>query len=516
MSGKRGEGLVVAAPMRFEARAVRRGAPGAGVVRTGIGRRAARRAAGRLGHVDGNLVALTGFAGGLSPELQPGDVVVATEVRGADEPVECAASELVASMLRRAGLRVHTGPIVSVPRLVFGAERERLAATGAIAVDMESAWLARGCTGRPWAVVRTVLDTRDRGLHRPLATVTGALRAYRALARVAAALSQWSDATGERRVLLASPRASCAGVERAIEVVERALERYGPPLYVRRQIVHNTHVVRELEERGAIFVDEVEQVPEGARVVFSAHGVSPAVREAARGRDLDVIDATCPLVSKVHAEARRFSEAGYTIMLVGHAGHDEIEGTMGEAPESIRLVEDLHEAREVVADDPDRVAYLTQTTLAVDETSEIVDELRDRFPGLTGPRTDDICYATQNRQDAVRELASTCDAILVVGSSNSSNSLRLVEVAERAGCPARLVDGIGDLDPSWLADAQTVGVTAGASAPERVVQDLVASLSALGPLDVMENGGISENVRFGLPAELKGSNTNGRSTQTKP
>jgi 4-hydroxy-3-methylbut-2-enyl diphosphate reductase len=334
--------------------------------------------------------------------------------------------------------------------------------------------------------------------------VTGALRAYRALARVAAALGRWSDATGERRVVLARPRASCAGVERAIQVVERALERYGPPLYVRRQIVHNTHVVRDLERRGAVFVDEVEDVPEGSRVVFSAHGVSPAVREAAGARELDVIDATCPLVSKVHAEARRFSGAGYTVMLVGHAGHDEIEGTLGEAPESIRLVEDIHEAREVETDDPARVAYLTQTTLAVDETTEIVDELRDRFPGLVGPRTDDICYATQNRQDAVRELAASCDAILVVGSTNSSNSMRLVEVAERAGCPARLVDGIGDVDPVWLAGTRTLGVTAGASAPERIVQDLVASLSALGPLEVMENGGISENVHFGLPAELKG------------
>ena len=504
MSPGRGEGLVLAAPLRFEARALRRGAPAARVIRTGIGRRRARSAAGRIGHVPGNVVAVTGFAGALSPELEPGDVVVATEVRGADEPVQCAATELVASMLRRAGLRVHTGPIVSVPRLVVGAERARLAATGALAVDMESAWLVRGCTGRPWAVVRTVVDTPDRDLHRPLATVAGALCAYRALGRVAEVLKQWSEATGERRVVLANPRASCAGVERAIEVVERALERYGAPLYVRRQIVHNTHVVRDLERRGAVFVDEVEDVPVGARVVFSAHGVSPAVRHAARGRDLEVIDATCPLVSKVHSEARRFSAGGYTIMLVGHAGHDEIEGTLGEAPESIRLVEDVHEARDIDAEDPGRVAYLTQTTLAVDETSQIVDTLRDRFPGLAGPRTDDICYATQNRQDAVRALARDCDAILVVGSSNSSNSMRLVEVAERAGCRAHLVDGIGDVDPAWLAGARTVGVTAGASAPERIVQDLVTSLQSLGPLEVLENGGISENVHFGLPAELKG------------
>jgi 4-hydroxy-3-methylbut-2-enyl diphosphate reductase len=322
---------------------------------------------------------------------------------------------------------------------------------------------------------------------------------------VAAALGQWSEATGERRrVVLANPRASCAGVERAIEVVERALDRFGAPLYVRRQIVHNTHVVRDLERRGAVFVDEVSDVPAGARLVFSAHGVSPAVRNAARARDLEVIDATCPLVNKVHAEARRFSGDGYTIMLVGHAGHDEIEGTLGEAPESIRLIEDIHQAREVEANDPERVAYLTQTTLAVDETSEIVETLRERFPGLVGPRIDDICYATQNRQDAVRSLAEECDTILVVGSPNSSNSMRLVEVAQRAGCRAHLVDGIGDVDPAWLAGARTVGVTAGASAPERVVQDLVSSLTALGPLEVMENNGISENVRFGLPAELKG------------
>jgi 4-hydroxy-3-methylbut-2-enyl diphosphate reductase len=303
---------------------------------------------------------------------------------------------------------------------------------------------------------------------------------------------------------MANPRASCAGVERAIEIVERALARHGPPLYVRRQIVHNSHVVAELESRGVVFVDEVDEVPHGATVVFSAHGVSPEVRHAADRRRQHVIDATCPLVSKVHAEARRFRDAGYTIMLVGHAGHDEIEGTVGEAPEAIRMVADVTEAGEVEADDPARVAYLTQTTLAVDETEEVVSRLRDRFPGLAGPRTDDICYATQNRQDAVRDLAKRVDAIIVIGSSNSSNSRRLVEVAERAGCPARLVDGIGDMDPAWLARAVTVGVTAGASAPERAVQRVVRALGGLGPIEIVENEGVSENVRFGLPAELRG------------
>jgi 4-hydroxy-3-methylbut-2-enyl diphosphate reductase len=499
-----GEGLVVVAPLRIEGWAVARGAPGCRVLRTGIGRRRARRAAGRIGHAPGDAVAVAGFAGALSPELAPGDVVVASEVRGADEAIACPAAELVAGMLRRRGLRVHTGPLVSVPQLARGADRARLREGGAIAVDMESAWVARGCAGRPWVVIRVIVDTPGRELHRLLSTASGGLRALRTLARVGEVLAGWSEVVQARRVVLAKPRASCAGVERAIDMVERALARYGAPLYVRRQIVHNSHVVRDLEGRGVVFVDEVEEVPRGATVVFSAHGVSPEVRRAAERRSHHVIDATCPLVSKVHAEARRFRDAGYTIMLVGHAGHDEIEGTVGEAPGSIRVIADAEEARRVRAEDPARVAYLTQTTLAVDETEEVVSQLRKRFPKLAGPRTDDICYATQNRQDAVRALAGSVDALLVIGSPNSSNSMRLVEVAERAGCPARLVDGIADLDPAWLADVRTVGVTAGASAPERVVRRVVRALEGLGPIEIVENPGVSENVSFNVPAELRG------------
>jgi len=503
LSSRSGEGLLLLAPLGIEARALRRGAPGASVVRTGIGPRRSRRAAARAAHLPGNAVAVCGFAGALQPELAPGDIVVATEVRGAGEPVRCDAAGLVASMLRRAGFRVHAGPLASAPRIVTGAERARLAATGALAVDMESAWIAPGLAGRPWAVVRAIVDTPKRELRRPLATVTGSLRAFRALGRAAAVLSEWSAAAQPRQIVLANPRASCAGVERAIDVVERALARYGPPVYVRRQIVHNSHVVGELAARGVVFVDEVDEVPAGARLVFSAHGVSPGVRQAARRRGLRVIDATCPLVSKVHAEARRFARDGYTIMLIGHAGHDEIEGTVGEAPGSIRLLADERDAREVQVEDPGRVAYLTQTTLAVDETDGVVETLRERFPALAGPRTDDICYATQNRQDAVRAMAPACDRIIVVGSSNSSNSMRLVEVAERAGCRARLVDGIGDLDPGWLGGARVVGITAGASAPERVVQDVVRALEALGPVEVSELPGVSEDVTFSAPADLR-------------
>jgi 4-hydroxy-3-methylbut-2-enyl diphosphate reductase len=370
--------------------------------------------------------------------------------------------------------------------------------------DMESAWLAPAAAGRPLAVVRVVLDTGRGQLRHPLASPTGALRAARSLRTAATVLSQWAQAISPREVVLAAPRASCAGVERAIEVVERALDRYGAPVYMRKQIVHNRHVVQELERRGAVCVDELKQVPDGATVVFSAHGVSPRVRAEAERRHLNVVDATCPLVSKVHAEARRFGADGYTIFLIGHEGHEEVDGTSGEMPEQIRVIDPEGDLDGLDVPDSERVAYLTQTTLAVDETRGVVERLRERFPEIVGPRSDDICYATQNRQDAVRALASNCELVLVVGSRNSSNSNRLVEVARRSGCPARLVDDESGLDPAWLAGVRRIGITAGASSPERIVQRMVGALEVLGPLARSEHSVADETIRFALPREVRG------------
>ncbi len=303
-------------------------------------------------------------------------------------------------------------------------------------------------------------------------------------------------------VLLAAPRSFCAGVERAIEIVEHALTQRGRPVYVRKQIVHNAHVVADLEARGAVFVDELAEVPPGATVVFSAHGVSPAVRSEADHRELAVIDATCPLVTKVHAEARRFAARGDTILLIGHGGHEEVEGTLGEAPAHTILVEDATRARSVTVPDPERVSYLTQTTLSVDETAEILGVLRARFPFLKGPPSDDICYATTNRQEALSAVAADADLVLVIGSTNSSNSVRLVELARRGGTPAHLIDDAGDIRPEWLEGVRTVGLTAGASAPPRLVAEVVA---ALGPVTVLERETAKESVRFTLPAAVRPS-----------
>ncbi len=306
-----------------------------------------------------------------------------------------------------------------------------------------------------------------------------------------------------RRVLLAAPRGYCAGVERAIDIVEVALATYGAPVYVRKQIVHNLHVVRDLETRGAVFVDELEEVPEGATVVFSAHGVAPSVHAEARTRSLRVIDATCPLVTKVHQEARRFAAKGYDIVLIGHEGHEEVVGTMGHAPRAVHLVGDEEEAARVEVADPERVAYLTQTTLSVDETAGVVDTLRRRFPVLAGPRSDDICYATQNRQAAVKALARDCQLVLVIGAENSSNSVRLVEVARSAGCQAHLVSEAAAVDPAWFDGVDTVGISSGASAPEWLVDELVAALRERGATEVRQVQVLPEDVHFALPGQLR-------------
>jgi 4-hydroxy-3-methylbut-2-enyl diphosphate reductase len=305
------------------------------------------------------------------------------------------------------------------------------------------------------------------------------------------------------KVLLAAPRGYCAGVDRAVETVERALEKYGAPVYVRKEIVHNKHVVEELRGRGAIFVDSETEIPEGSVTVFSAHGVAPSVHENARARHLQTIDATCPLVTKVHVEARRFAAAGYTIVLVGHDGHEEVEGTMGEAPDRIVLVQSEEDVDALELPDPERVAYISQTTLSVDETAGIIERLRERFPAIVGPRTDDICYATTNRQAAVRKLAAACDVVLVIGSRNSSNSQRLVEVARDLGSEAHLIDNAGELDEAWLEGVHTVGISSGASAPEHLVAELVERFRARGVNDVSELRVTREDVRFMLPKTIR-------------
>ena len=306
-----------------------------------------------------------------------------------------------------------------------------------------------------------------------------------------------------KRVVLAAPRGFCAGVVRAIEIVNSVLQLLPPPIYVRKEIVHNRFVVERLKQRGVIFVNELDEVPDGATVIFSAHGVSPVVREMAQRKNLCVIDATCPLVTKVHLEAIRFAQEGYSIILIGHEGHEEVEGTMGEAPHCTYLVQSVEDVERLQVPNPEKVAYLTQTTLSVDDTAEIVAALKRKFPKIVGPRTDDICYATQNRQNAVKALAKQVDVILVIGSQNSSNSQRLKEVAISNGCPAYLIDGAEHIRTEWLIDAESVGVTSGASAPEILVQQVIQRLQELGATEVAEFRLTEERVQFAPPPELK-------------
>ncbi len=519
--------LLVYAPLRFEANAVRRGLTQSSshVLRTGMGATRSRKSAAQSQPGPFGAMVVMGTAAGLADGLSPGDLIVATEVTNGETTIALPGADLLAAELRRAGLNARAGRVIQVKKIVSSSERSRLAADGYLAADMESAAivaavkgraptaqqpaesglnavdaaaLAAATAGQPVAIIRAVSD----GGFGP-GMVTGGMAALRSLRAAAPVAERWAAACRERTVLLAGPRSFCAGVERAIEIVERALELRGAPVYVRKQIVHNTRVVADLEQRGAIFVDELDEVPNGATVVFSAHGVSPAVRSDASERSLSVIDATCPLVSKVHAEARRFADKGYTVALIGHAGHEEVEGTLGEAPDSTVLVQTAADVAALSVDDPSKVAYLMQTTLAIDEAADVSGALREKFPQMRAPGSDDICYATTNRQAAVRAVATEADVVLVAGSKNSSNSVRLVERSEREGTPAHLIDGATDIDLSWLADASVVGLTAGASAPPAVVSEIITALSGLGTVTVTERVTTTESVQFGLPREVR-------------
>jgi 4-hydroxy-3-methylbut-2-en-1-yl diphosphate reductase len=489
--------LNVLTALRVESLAV----GGADVV-VGMGPSRARRAGAALSERLGadDAVALVGVAGGLAPHLRAGDLVVATELRTTDPgmTVDLPLSGLLAAELARGRRRVHAGALLSSPRYVGTAARASLATTGAIAVDMESAWLCDPLRHHPLAVVRAISDTAERS------PVLGGLPALRSLRGVREPLERWARACGPHELLVAAPRSFCAGVERAIEIVERAIARYGAPVYVRRQIVHNAHVVRDLEAKGAVFVEELDDVPDEAVVVFAAHGVAPIVRaDAARRPDLTVVDATCPLVAKVHAEARRYAARDYTLVLIGHAEHEEVVGTVGEAPDRIHVVADADDVHALDVDEAANVAILTQTTLATDETAVVVDALRARFRSVTSPSADDICYATQNRQDAVRAIARRCDLMLVVGSQNSSNTARLVELARREGTRAELLEDVHGLELAWLDGARTIGLTAGASVPDALVQEVVATFGHLGPLELSEERVADEDVRFALPGSVR-------------
>lgn len=502
--------LLVLAPLRVEAVALgpgaRHGPVAVEVQRCGMGLEKAARCCAELAQkavsaVDA--VAVAGLGGALAEGLVPGDVVVAdrlVDARG-QEVARLSSAPLLAGELRALGLSARTGTVVSTDHIVTGPERAQLSALGALAVDMESTAIAAAGWDVPLAVVRAISDSPGVELFSPAGAV-GVLRALRSLRVGRPALARWAAATGPRQILLAQPRSFCAGVQRAIETVERALERYGAPIYVRRQIVHNAHVVSRLETAGAVFVEELSEVPEGARVVFSAHGVGTSVHDEAKQRQMFTIDATCPLVSKVHTEARRFAAAGRQVVLVGHDGHDEVEGTLGSVP-GIALVTTPDDVIDVDLDTNRPTAVVTQTTLAIDEVDDVLQALGERFADLARPAASDICYASQNRQEAVRQMAPDCDVVLVVGSANSSNSNRLVEVARRSGAAAHLVDSKSDVQLSWLTGAHRVGVTAGASAPDELVDELVECLAGMGTISVTERSTGSEHVSFPLPVEVR-------------
>ena len=516
-----GPRLLVLAPLRVEALALgpglvsRIGPVTLAVHRTGMGLAKARRAAEQLSRPGPGspragrpvAVAVAGLGGGLrgehSRDLVPGDLVVADRLLDGTghEVARLGSAPLLAGELQRCGLRARTGTIVSTDHIVTGDERVKLAGLGAEVVDMESAAVAGSPWDRPLAVLRAISDTPDVELFSP-AGLGGVGKALRSLRAARPALARWAAAAATRELVLAEPRSFCAGVRRAIETVERTIELYGPPVYVRRQIVHNARVVSRLEAAGAVFVAELAEVPDGARVVFSAHGVGNSVQAEAAQRRMSTIDATCPLVTKVHNEARRFAAAGRQIVLIGQPGHDEVEGTLGIVPE-MSLVTTAADVLGLDLDTTRPTAIITQTTLATDEVSGVIQAMEHRFGDLARPAASDICYASQNRQQAVRAMAPECDLVLVMGSANSSNSRRLVEVAERSGTPAHLVDSKFDLRLEWLEGARRVGITAGASAPEELVQEVIDCLAGLGPVSMPVRSAGDERVFFPLPAEVR-------------
>jgi len=489
--------LQVIAPLRIESFAY----GGADTV-IGAGQDRARRAGSKLAARldERTAVALVGVAGALAPQLVPGDLIIASELRSTESSASrnLPGAALLSAEFRRFKVAAHTGPLVTSSKYVSAGDRSILADSGALAVDMESSWVMDYLPNNPLAVVRSISDTATRG------PVRGGLRALGSLSSTRGPLERWARACGAHDVILASPRSFCAGVERAIETVERAIDQFGAPVYVRRQIVHNLHVVRALQRRGAIFVEEINEVPDGAVVVFAAHGVSPEVRRQASERPtLRVIDATCPLVTKVHTEARRYAAQGYNLVLIGHVEHEEVEGTFGEAPERMRVVASVEDVARLDFAPDEPIAYLTQTTLATDETGGIIDALRARYTDIAAPSTKDICYATQNRQDAVRSIAHRCDLMIVVGSSNSSNTARLVEVAQREGCRAELIEDPTQLELGWLAGVRSIGITAGASVPELLVQEVVGAIASLGPVHLSEEIIVQETVHFALPTRVR-------------
>ncbi|MGC8627603.1 MAG: 4-hydroxy-3-methylbut-2-enyl diphosphate reductase [Acidimicrobiales bacterium] len=506
--------LLVLAPLRVEAWAL---GPGRYAVtggakleiqRTGMGLVKAASAAKRLSERSepGSspvAVALCGLGGDLTGRHQPGDIVVAELVMDANgnELARLRSASVLANALRQLGLRARTTGVVSTDHIVTGYERAQLAQLGAEVVDMESSAVVNARWGVPVAVLRAISDAPGHELFSAAGTL-GVCKALRSLRAAREALAAWAKAVGPREVLLAEPRGFCAGVRRAIETVERALQRYGPPVYVRRQIVHNDHVVARLEKAGAVFVKELSEVPDKATVVFSAHGVGTAVRDEAKLRGMTVIDATCPLVTKVHIEAQRFAAAGRQVILIGHAHHDEVQGTLGVVA-GARLVSTAQDVARLDLAPDKPTAFVTQTTLAADEVTDVIAALEERFSDLARPAVSDICYASQNRQEAVKQIAQSCEVVIVVGSPSSSNSNRLVEVARRAGARAYLVGSADDLKLAWLTGTRRVGVTAGASAPEELVQEVVGCLASLGPVSIEQRITGNEHVNFPLPQEVR-------------